>query len=109
MPAPSRTIVPSHAIRSLPLRVLIVSDVLHPFDDFSVEAFDEGDVGHAGDRGRAVPVLLAGRTPHDVAGANLHDWASFALDETAAGGDDQHLAQRVCVPRGAGAGLEGHD
>jgi hypothetical protein len=86
------------SFRSFTRGVLLIRDVLHPFDGLSVEAFEERDVGHAGGCRRPVPVLFAGRTPHDVARANLHDRTAFALDQAAAGGDDQHLAERVCVP-----------
>ncbi len=55
----------------------------------------------------AVPVLLARREPDHVAGADFLDRAAFALHPAAAGGDDQDLAERMRVPRGAGAGLEG--
>ena len=58
-------------------------------------------------RRRAVPVLLAGREPDDVAGPDLLDRAALALRPAAAGGDDQRLAERMRVPGGARAGLEG--
>ena len=54
-----------------------------------------------------MPVLLARREPDDVAGADLLDRAALALHAAEAGGDEQRLAERVRVPRGAGARLEG--
>ena len=48
-----------------------------------------------------------GREPDDVALLDFLDGAALALHPAAAGGDDQGLAQRVGVPGGAGAGLEG--
>ena len=62
---------------------------------------------HGGRRRGAVPVLLAGRKPDDVAGPDFLDRAALALRPAAAGGDDQGLAERMGVPGGAGAGLEG--
>ena len=59
--------------------------------------------------GRPVPVLLAGSEPDHVAGMDLLYRAALALGPAAAGRDDQRLAERMRVPGGAGAGLEGHD
>ena len=44
---------------------------------------------------------------NDVAGADFLDGAARALRPAAAGGDDQRLAERMRVPGGARAGLEG--
>jgi hypothetical protein len=49
----------------------------------------------------SVPVLLAGREPDDVAGADLLDQAPLALAAAQAGDHDQRLAERVRVPGGA--------
>src|SRR5690348_1078291 len=62
---------------------------------------------HCGGWRGAVPMLLVGREPDDIAWADFLDRAAFALDPAAAGGDDQGLAERMRVPRGARAGLEG--
>ena len=56
---------------------------------------------------RAVPVLLARREPDHVAGPDFLDRPALALRPAAAGRHDQRLAQRVRVPRGPGARLEG--
>ena len=53
-----------------------------------------------------MPVLLAGLEPDDVSGPDLVDRSVFALHQPAATSDDQRLAQRMSVPRGAGARLE---
>ena len=42
-------------------------------------------------------------------GADFLDWSTVALHASATGGDDQRLTERVRVPGGAGAGLEGDD
>ena len=54
----------------------------------------------------AVPMFLAGREEHDVAGANFLDRAALALRPAAAQRDDEDLAERVRMPGGARAGLE---
>src|SRR5918993_1266025 len=65
-------------------------------------------MGHCrGGRG-AMPVLLARREPDHLSGADLLDGPTLTLNQTVAGRDDQGLAQRMRVPRGAGAELEGH-
>ena len=61
----------------------------------------------AGRRRSAMPVLLPGREPDHVARPDLLDRSALALHPAAAGGDDQRLAQRMGVPRGARARLEG--
>src|SRR5947209_2063995 len=53
-----------------------------------------------------MPMLLTGRKPDHIAGPNLLDRAALALNPTAAGGDNQSLAERVRMPGGAGTRLE---
>src|SRR5438874_13674161 len=86
--------------------VLLVADLFHPFDRLPIEPFQDGDVRHGRGCGGAVPVLLAGRAPDHVTRANLLDRASPALHESAAGGHDQGLTERMGVPCRPGAGLE---
>src|SRR3954466_7185441 len=78
-------------ILSLSFRILIVGDVLHPGDGRAVERFLDRDVGHCTGRGRAVPVLVVGRTPDDVAGADFDALFAFALGPASARDDDQRL------------------
>ena len=59
--------------------VLRVADLLHPIDDLVVELFLDGDVGHGRGWRGAVPVLLAGREPDDVARADFLHRSAFAL------------------------------
>src|SRR5437764_4220049 len=54
-------------------------------------------------------MLLTGFEPDDVARSNLLDRSAVALYTSDAKRDDQRLAERVCVPSRASAGLEGHD
>lgn len=51
-----------------------------------------------------MPVLLASGEEDGVAGTNLFDRATLALNPTLARDDDNSLAGRVSVPHGAGAG-----
>ncbi len=55
-----------------------------------------------------MPVLLAPGKPDDVARADFFDGSAPALNATAAGSDDESLAQRMGVPGSASARLEGH-
>ena len=83
----SRSLFPSlrFCIRFLLSRpILLVADLLHPFDRLAVERLLDGDMGHGGGRRGAVPVLLARREDDDVAGANLLDRAALALRPAAA-------------------------
>ena len=64
-------------------------------------------MGHRGGGSRAVPMFLTGREPDDVAGMDFLDRAAFALRPADAGGDDEGLAERMCVPCSACTGFEG--
>src|SRR5581483_11206905 len=87
--------------------VLIVGHVFEPLDGLAIELLLHGDVGHRGGRRRAVPVLFTRREPDDVARPDVFDRAAPALRASRAGGHDQGLTERMRVPRGARAGLEG--
>src|SRR5215831_15828742 len=86
--------------------VLLLADLLHPLNRLAVNPLLDGDVRHGGGRRGPVPVLLARREPHHIPGPDLLARTAPALGPAAAGGDDERLAQRVRVPRRAGAGLE---
>ena len=86
--------------------ILFVGDVFEPIDDFAIETFLDGEVGHGGGGRGAVPMFFAGRKPDDVSGANFLDGTAPALGAAATGGDDERLAERMGMPSGAGAGLE---
>jgi hypothetical protein len=85
---------------------LFVRDTFHPLDDLAFERLCDGDVAHRSVGSCSVPVLLSGRKPDDVAGADFLDRAALALHPAAAERHDQRLAERVRVPRGARAGRE---
>src|ERR1700678_857377 len=71
--------------------VLFVADLLHPIDRLAVERLLDGDVGHGGGGGGAMPMFLARREDHDIAGANFLDRPALALRPAAARGDDENL------------------
>src|SRR6266446_6060950 len=102
---PIRIAAPS----SLPFgfAVLFVADPFHPVGRLAAELFLNGDVRHGRGCRSAVPVLLTRWEPDHVARPNCLDRTSPALCEAAARRHDQVLTQRVGVPCGAGAGLEG--
>jgi hypothetical protein len=75
--------------------VLFVGDLFHPIHDLSVLLFLNCDVGHGRGWSGTVPVLLGGREPDHVAGADLLDWSAFALSPAASGGDNESLSERM--------------
>ena len=89
-------------------KIFCVGHMFHPGDGRAVQAFLNGDVAHGLMRCRAMPVLVLGGTPQDVAGVKLQLRPAFDLGPAHALGDDQGLAQRVGVPGRACAGLEPH-
>src|SRR5882724_10875869 len=62
---------------------------------------------HRSCRCRAVPVLLVWRKPYDVAGTNFFDRSALALHPAKAEHDDKSLAERMGMPSGTCARLEG--
>src|SRR4051812_37409289 len=54
-----------------------------------------------------MPMFLAGLEPNHISRTDLFDRSSFVLHPAEAEGDNQRLAERMRVPGGAGAGLEG--
>src|SRR5262249_58018303 len=98
---PGRSGLPARAHRRRAgnsLAVLGVADVLEPFDRLAVERLLDGDVGHGGVRRGAVPVLLAGRKPDDVARPDLLDRAALALRPAQPEGAHQGLTEPVDLP-----------
>src|SRR5208283_2924289 len=107
-PANNHDFLPSANCRSVgSFPVLFVRHLLQPVDRLALLRLLDGDMRHGG-RGRgAVPVLLARREPDDVARADLLDRAAPALGAAEPRRHDQRLAERVGVPGGARAWLEG--
>src|SRR3954463_12885979 len=61
------------AARCRPGEIFLVGDMLHPGDRRAVQRFLDGDVGHALARRGAVPMLVLGRAPENVAGMEFED------------------------------------
>src|SRR6266567_1445519 len=89
--------------------IFLVGHLLHPGDVRSVYCFLDRDMRHGGGGRRAVPVLVAGRAPDHVAGADFVTRLPLALRPAGAQRDDEGLAKRMAVPRGPGSRLKGHD
>ena len=87
---------------------MFVADLFHPVDDLPVELFLNGDVRHGRGRRGPMPVLLAGREPDHVTRPDLLDRAAPALNPAAASRDDESLTERMRVPCGPRARLEGY-
>src|SRR2546421_10846336 len=87
--------------------VLLVGYLFHPVDNLTVEMFLDCDVRYGRGWRSAVPVLLARRKTDHVARPDLLDGASPALYQAAAKCYDQGLPQRMGVPGGTRARLEG--
>src|SRR3954467_2423576 len=71
--------------------VLLVGHLLEPLHHLAVERLLDGDMLHRILGRRAVPMLLAGGEPDNVAGPDLLDRATVALHEPAAEEHDQRL------------------
>ena len=91
-----------------PRPVLPVPHQLQPRHRRPVQLFLDGDMAHPSRCRRPVPVLLAGRKPHHVAGEYLLHRPARALHPPPPGGHDQRLPQRMRMPRRSRPGLERH-
>ena len=86
--------------------VLFIGDFFHPFHDFPVQMFLNGDVGHRRPRSSAVPMLFSRGAPDHVTGSYFQFWTAFALHPAAAGRNDQSLTERMGMPCRSGTRLE---
>src|SRR2546423_13027195 len=92
--------IPSIALggrRSGSAAILLVADLFHPVDVVAVERFRNCDMRHRSNRRRAVPVLLTGGKPNDIARTNFLDRSILALNPAKAGRDDEGLTERMGV------------
>jgi hypothetical protein len=88
--------------------VIVIAELVHPHDVHAVERFLDSNVGHRRSRRRTVPMLVTGRAPGDVAGADLDFRLPLALGPSASRGDDERLPQGMGMPCRAGTQFEGH-
>src|SRR3954471_16333114 len=86
--------------------VLFVANLFQPSDVLAVLKLGDGDMRHCGRWRCPVPMLQAGRKPDDIAWPNFFDRPAVGLAPAEPRRDDQRLAKRMCVPRGARARLE---
>jgi len=86
---------------------MVIADLFHPVYDLAVERFLNGDMRHGRGWRGAMPMLLARRKRYHIAGMDLLNRAVLALHPTATGCDNESLAERMGMPRGAGTGLKG--
>src|SRR5256885_13243812 len=96
------------SLRRLCGEILLVCHMLHPGHRRAVQGFLDSDVRHGTRLGGAVPMLMVGWAPYDVTSANIDALFSFALRPAGPCCDDQGLPERMRVPRGPRARLEGH-
>src|SRR6266567_2172924 len=87
--------------------VLFVADLFHPVNRLAVEPLLNGDVCHGGGGCGPMPMFLLRWEPNHVPRTNVLDGATPALDPARACRHNQRLAQRVGVPGGPSARLEG--
>jgi hypothetical protein len=80
--------------------------MFHPLDGPAIQRFVNSDVSHRGRPRRAVPMLLVRREPDHIARPDFLDRFALALRPAKTGGDDQRLAEWMCMPRGARTWLE---
>src|SRR5258708_17710744 len=88
------------------LLILFVTDLFHPVDNFTFELFLNGDVRHGRGRRGSMPVLLTGRKPDHIAGADFLDRPAPMLCPAATGGHHQGLTEWMRMPRRPRARLE---
>src|SRR6266700_2083996 len=88
------------------LSILLIGNVLHPLDDFTIQRFLNGDVSHCSCRRRAVPMLLVRRKPDHIARMDLLNGTALALRPTKTRRNDQRLTEWMCMPGGAGTRVE---
>ena len=90
-------------------KIFPVRHLLHPGHGSAVVGFMDGDMSHASMRRRAMPVLVFGGAPQDVARTKLQLRSTRNLGPANTLGHDQRLTRGVGVPRGTRTGLEVND
>jgi hypothetical protein len=88
--------------------VLFITDLFHPYNDFTVELFLNGDMCHGRGRRGTMPMLFLRRVPDHIAWSYVHFWTAFTLHPSTPGCDDHGLPKRVGVPCRPSARLACH-
>ena len=86
------------ARRRLLSEVLVIGNVFEPVDGAAVDEGLDGDVGHRGLGGAAMPVLDPGWSPDDIAFGDALLVPAPLLHPPVTGGDDEGLPAGVGVP-----------
>ena len=86
--------------------ILLIAGFFQPVHGFAIQLFLNGDMRHGRGGRCAVPMLLARREPDDAAGPDFFNRPAPALRASAAGNNDERLAERMCVLRRARTGFE---
>jgi hypothetical protein len=89
--------------------ILLFGYLLQRVDRLSIKRLGNRDMRHAEGCGRTVPMLFAWRNPYDVAQPDFFFRTTLVLHPPMTARDDEGLAERMCVPRGARPGLEGDE
>src|SRR4051812_31466712 len=74
--------------------VLLIADVLQPVHQLPIQRLLNCDMRQGRFWRGAMPMLLSGREPDNVAGMNFFDRAALALHPAAAARHDQSLTER---------------
>src|SRR5438132_629634 len=88
------------------LPILFVADLFHPVNRLAVQRLLNSDMNHRGRWRRAMPMLLVGFKPNDIAGSDFFNLPAPTLNPPKAGRDDQRLTEWMRMPGGAGARFE---
>src|SRR5947207_1092225 len=86
--------------------ILLFGYLLQPLDSLAIKRLRNRNMRHTRGRRRAVPMFFARGYPDHIARPNFVFRPAVRLHPTVTGRDDERLAERMRVPRGARARLE---
>ena len=95
-----------HLQSRLASAILLIADVFHPLNDFSIQSLLNGYMRHRRSRTCAMPMLLTRRKPDHIARPNFLDRTALALNPPKTRRDDQRLTEWMCMPGGVSTRLE---
>ena len=88
--------------------ILLVRDLFHPVNNFSVERFLNSGMCHRDSRASAMPVLLIRFEPDHITWSDFFNRASPFLNPAGARRDDERLTEGMGMPHRARSGLKRH-